>query len=178
MRVAEKAAALSAAGFVLLSAAANWLSAELGMVPLVWGLSVSAGTFAAGMVLLLRDVIHEAAGVVVVLVCIVAGGALSWVTSEPGLAVASVVAFGFAELVDLGVYSPLRRRGWARAAVLSGVAGSVVDTVLFLWLSPFDLTAGGVTGQVLVKVAVTAVAVAGVVMSRAVFRDSVDSVSA
>ena len=173
-----RASAIAGALFVLLIAAANWLTAQLGMVPLFWGLSVAAGTAAAGLVLLVRDVIHDAAGVVAVLVCIALGGALSYMVAGPSLAVASAVAFTFAEVCDLLVYSPLRSRGWGRAAFWSGVAGAVVDTVIFLWLAPFPVTAGGVFGQVLVKVAVTAVVVAGVVWARAVFRDSVDRVSA
>jgi uncharacterized PurR-regulated membrane protein YhhQ (DUF165 family) len=160
----------------MLCAAANWLTAEFGMVPLVWGLAVAAGTFSAGLVLLLRDVVHDHGGLLVVFVCIAAGGALSWMTSGPGFAVASVAAFTLAELADLAVYAPLRRRGWGRAAFLSGVVGSVVDTVLFLWLAPLPLNVGGVSGQVAVKVAVTAAAVGAVVMNRAVFRDTVDVV--
>ena len=120
-----RASAIAGALFVLLIAAANWLTAQLGMVPLFWGLSVAAGTAAAGLVLLVRDVIHDAAGVVAVLVCIALGGALSYMVAGPSLAVASAVAFTFAEVCDLLVYSPLRSRGWGRAAFWSGVAGAV-----------------------------------------------------
>ena len=100
----SRVAAIGGASFVLLVAAANWLTGQFGMVPLAWGLSVAAGTAAAGLVLLVRDVVHDSAGVAAVFVCIALGGLLSYMTSGPGLAVASAVAFSFAEVCDQLVY--------------------------------------------------------------------------
>lgn len=172
------AIAFTAAGtFVLLAAAANWLSAHFHQIE-IGPLAVAAGTFAAGLVLLVRDAVHDLGGIRLVLACIAAGGIASLVTAGPALAVASLVAFTVAELADLAVYQPLRSRGWGRAAFWSGVAGAIVDTVLFLWLSPFPLTAGGVGGQVAVKISLTAVIVAGVVKARALLRDPVHTASA
>jgi hypothetical protein len=141
--------------FLVLVVLANVLTDRFGM----WGIA-PAGTFAAGLVLLARDVVHDAAGRWWVLVCILAGAGLSLVLTDPRLAVASAVAFTVSELADLLVYQPLRRRGWARAVLLSGVAGAIVDSALFLYLAGFPMS--GLSGQVAVKVGVTVLAVLAV----------------
>ena len=77
---------------------------------------------------------------------------------SPRFALASGVAFGVSELVDLAVYTPLRERGLLRAVAASNAVGLVADSALFLWLAfgSLDLLAG----QVLGKVWMTVVAVA------------------
>lgn len=134
--------------FVLAAAAANWLTSTYG---LVYG--VAAGTAAAGLVLLLRDALHELGGRWWVLGAIVAGTAASVLLAGPVLALASGAAFAVSELADAAVYTPLRRRGKLRAAAASGVVGSVVDSALFLWLAGFGFAT--LPAQVAVKVAVT-----------------------
>ncbi|KND45326.1 VUT family protein [Streptomyces stelliscabiei] len=127
---------LALTAYILAIAAANWLTTRYGIVPTGFGLATTAGTYAAGLALLLRDVVQDYAGTAWVFVGIAAGGALTAVMS-PALAVASVAAFVLAELFDWGVYTPLRSRGWARAALLSGIVGAIVDTAVFLRLAPF-----------------------------------------
>jgi queuosine precursor transporter len=61
------------------------------------------------------------------------------------------VAFLLAELLDTAVYTPLRSRGWARAALLSGIVGAVADTYAFLALAGFPITAQTVGGQLVGK---------------------------
>jgi uncharacterized PurR-regulated membrane protein YhhQ (DUF165 family) len=51
----------------------------------------------------------------------------------------------------MAVYTPLRDRGWARAALLSGIAGAAVDTYAFLALAGFPVTAASVGGQLVGK---------------------------
>lgn len=173
MRRSRPWAAAAVGVFVALAAAANWLTAEYGLVPVGFGLVVAAGTFAAGAVLLVRDVVQDLGGRWWVLAAIVAGAAVSAVLAGPKLALASGAAFAVSELADAAVYTPLRRRGWARAAMLSGVAGAVVDSLLFLWLAGFPVWSS-MPGQVLVKVAVTAaVVVAVVVIRRALLRHTI-----
>lgn len=155
--------------FVMVAVAANVLTSEFGMVPVGFGLVTTAGTFAAGLVLLVRDGLQDVAGRRWVAAAIAVGAGLSAWLAGPALALASGVAFAVSELADAAVYTPLRRRGWARAAAASGVVGSVVDTALFLWLAGFSWSAA--PGQLVVKVAVTFAAVAVVVVVRAVLRN-------
>lgn len=151
--------ALSIAAFLGLAVAANVLTAEFGMMPVGFGLIATAGTWAAGLVLLARDWVHDSAGRWAVLACIAAGAVLSAALTNPALAVASAAAFAVSELADLAVYSPLRRKGWGRAAFISGVVGSIVDTFLFLHLAGF-FSWPGTWGQLFAKITITAVFVA------------------
>lgn len=130
--------------------AANWLTTRYGLIPVGFGLITTAGTYAAGAALLLRDIVQDAAGWRWVLAGIALGAMLTAVTS-PALAVASTVAFLLAELLDMAVYTPLRDRGWARAALLSGIVGAVVDTYAFVALAGFPITAQTVGGQLVGK---------------------------
>jgi uncharacterized PurR-regulated membrane protein YhhQ (DUF165 family) len=153
------------------------MTSHYGLVPIGFGLVTTAGTFAAGMVLLLRDVVQDLGGRWWVIACIAIGAALSVVLASPQLAMASGVAFAVSEFADAAVYTPLRQRGWARAAFASGVVGSIVDTWLFLTLAGFPLWQSA-PGQLLVKVGVTAIAVGLVVVTRAVLRNRLRPVSA
>jgi queuosine precursor transporter len=151
--------------------AANWLTARFGFVPVGFGLATTAGTYAAGMALLARDALQDAAGRRAVLFAIALGAALSAWLSTPQLAVASGTAFLVAEVADMTVYTPLRRKGWARAVLASNVVGAVLDTLVFLWLAGFPVTSTTVGGQLVGKVIwATAVPVAVVLVVRMVRR--------
>lgn len=141
-------AALTA--YILAIVAANWLTTRYGLVHTAPGLVTTAGTYAAGAALLLRDAVQDTLGWRWVLAGITAGGILTAVTS-PALALASATAFLLAELLDMAVYTPLRDRGWARAALASGVVGAIVDTYAFLALARFPITAQTVGGQLVGK---------------------------
>lgn len=143
--------ALFAAALVGCVAAANWTTSYLGDVPAGFGLMVTAGTYAAGLALGLRDALHDTGGVQWVLGAIVAGAALSLLLGDGWIALASAAAFAVAELLDLAVYAPLRARGWRRAVIASNVVGAVVDTFVFLLIAGFPLSAELVGGQLLVK---------------------------
>lgn len=130
---------------------ANWLTSHFGLVAAGFALVVPAGTYAAGLALGLRDVLQDAAGVRWVLAAIGVGTAVSFVVADPRIAAASGTAFLVAELVDLAIYTPLRRRGWRRALIASNAVGAVVDTLLFLWLAGFPVNGQSVGGQLLVK---------------------------
>ena len=156
--------------YIIAITAANWTTSHYGLVPMGFGLTATAGTYAAGLALLLRDVVQDAAGWRWVLVGIASGAALTAFMS-PALAVASTVAFLLAELLDMAVYTPLRESGWARAALLSGIAGAVVDTFAFLALAGFPITAQSVGGQLVGKALwTTALPVAAVLAARMVRR--------
>lgn len=147
--------ALAVAAFLFLAVAANVLTTRFGLVSVGFGLMATAGTWAAGLVLLARDVVHDLAGRLAVVACIAVGAALSAWLTIPQLAVASGVAFAVSELLDLAVYQPLRKRGWARAVIASNAVGAVVDTVVFLWLAGFGLTWAALGGQMVAKMTAT-----------------------
>lgn len=159
--------------FIYLSTivAANYLTARYGFVPVGFGLLSTAGTYVAGAAFVARDAVQDTAGRAAALGTLAAGAALSWVLSTPQLALASAVAFLFSELVDMAVYTPLRRRGYVRAALASNVVGSIVDTLLFLTIAGFGLSPLSVTGQLVGKFWVTAVVVGLVVVARALLRN-------
>lgn len=130
--------------------AANYLTEHYGMVAVGFGLAATAGTYAAGAALLLRDVVQDALGRVAVVVGILVGAGLTYLIS-PALATASAVAFLLAELADMAIYTPLRRKGWARAVLASNCVGAVVDTYVFLHIAGFPITSEGVGGQLVGK---------------------------
>lgn len=151
--------AATAALFLGCILAANHVTTEYGMVPVGFGLVTTAGTYLAGLTFVLRDSLQDLAGKAATVGLIVLGAGLSYFVADPFIALASGVAFLVSELADLCVYTPLRRRGYIRAAVASNIVGAFVDTVLFLWIAGFPI-AGAIAGQMVGKVAVTAVVVA------------------
>lgn len=157
-------ATLSAA-FIATILAANYVTTEYGMVPVGFGLVATAGTYFAGLAFVLRDSVQDAGGKRLVLAIIVAGALLSYLVSDPFIALASGVAFLVSEVCDLAIYTPLRRKGYIRAATASNIVGAVVDTFLFLWIAGFPI-AGAWQGQVVGKLLVTGVVIAGVAAVR------------
>jgi queuosine precursor transporter len=129
--------------------AANWLIRNVGTVMLPdgthllsvgFGLLAPSGSYAAGVTFVARDVVQRTIGRRAAVAAVLAGTLLS-VLVDPRLALASGSAFFFSEMVDLGVYTPLERRNFAVAVLLSGVAGSIVDSVIFLSVAGIPLGA-------------------------------------
>lgn len=149
---------------------ANWLITHYPSVPVdagLYGWHAPAGVFTVGIALILRDLLHEFGGWQAVLTAIAIGTGLSYLLADPTFAIASAVAFGVAELADMLVYSPLRRRGLILAVLASNAVGLLVDSVLFLWLAFGNQEF--LPGQVLAKTYMTltaAVVLAGVVWYR------------
>ena len=129
--------------------AANALTTRYGFVPVGFGFSATAGTYAAGLSFGVRDALQEASSVRVVVLAIIVGAAASALVS-PQLALASGAAFLISEAADLAVYTPLRRRRWTLAVVASNVVGALVDTALFLQLAGFPIRSA-VAGQMVGK---------------------------
>ena len=139
-------------GYILSIVLANWMTVYFGLVPIGFGLVVTAGTFAAGAALILRDAVQVTFGKAVSVLAIIVGAAVSYFVADPNIAIASALAFFVSEFVDLLVFTPLRtRRGLPIAVVISSVVSSPVDTVLFLYLAGFSLTWQAVAGQFIVK---------------------------
>lgn len=137
---------------------ANWMIGHLGTacapgqpctIPVWPGLRAPSGVLAAGLALVLRDLVQRRLGLSWALGAIAAGAALSWLVSPPALVLASVAAFVLSELADLLVYTPLQRRGLVLAVAASGVAGLAVDSVVFLSLAfgSLDFLAGQMAGK-------------------------------
>jgi uncharacterized PurR-regulated membrane protein YhhQ (DUF165 family) len=143
--------------YVAAIVAANWLTNRYGLVPIGFGLLVTAGTFAAGLCLLVRNLGQDVLGRLVILGLMVVGVALSYWLASAQLAEASAAAFALSELTDMTVYTALRKRGMSRALVAAALLGGLVDTLVFLHIAGFPVTADSVTGQMLVKFGISGI---------------------
>jgi len=132
---------------------ANWMTTTFGLVSIGLGLAVTAGTFAAGAALILRDGVQTATNNITVVAAITLGIVVSYLVSDPFIAIASAVAFAVSELVDYGVFTPLRKRNLATAVLVSSIVSAPVDTVLFLHIADFGVTWQAVLGQFIIKTA-------------------------
>lgn len=127
--------AIPIVAFSLCALLANVLTSNFGFVPIGFGLTATAGTYAAGFALVSRDVVHDTSGRVGVAFAILIGCGLSFITSNPSIAIASLVAFAFSEVSDALVYSPLRKTAWKTAVIASSFVGAIIDTVLFVGIA-------------------------------------------
>jgi uncharacterized PurR-regulated membrane protein YhhQ (DUF165 family) len=131
-----------AGAYVGLVVLANWLASKyLVHVPLTDYLA-PAGVFAIGGVLVLRDWLQQLAGLRWTMPLVYAAGLVSWGigdaagwTSLEKIAVASVIAFSVSETVEALVFTPIRNRSLALGVALSGTAGNVLDSWLFLTIA-------------------------------------------
>lgn len=164
---------LLTAAFAATVPAANWLIGNVGtecipngpcLIPVGFGLHAPSGVLMIGAALVLRDMVHEAGGLRAALTAIGIGALLSWFIAPPALVLASVTAFVLAELADLIVYAPLRKRQLGLAVLASGIVGSIVDSAVFLWLAFGSLAF--IEGQVLGKAWMSLAAFAVLVSAR------------
>ena len=136
----------------------NWMIRHVGVVcpaegpcllPVGLGLMAPSGVLVVGLALVLRDLVQRRLGKGWALGAIVAGALLSALLAPPALVLASCGAFALSELADFAVYTPLQRRGLVLAVFASGLAGLVVDSVLFLQLAfgGLDFLAGQIVGK-------------------------------
>jgi uncharacterized PurR-regulated membrane protein YhhQ (DUF165 family) len=147
-----------AAAFLLCIPVANWTIQHVGtvcvpagpcLVPVAPWLMAPSGVLVIGVALVLRSLLQEAAGRAWVVACIGIGAVLSAAIAPPALVIASAVAFLGGELADWGVYSRLRANGMGIALLAAGLAGSIVDSALFLGLAfgSLEFMAGQVVGK-------------------------------
>lgn len=149
-------------GFALTVPAANWMIGNVGacaagpcVIPVGFGLYAPSGVLMIGLALVLRDIVHEQFGVVVALAAIAVGAILSAFFAPSSLVVASLLAFVLAELADLFVYMPLRARRLGLAVFASGLAGSIIDSAVFVYVAfgSFDFILGQVVGKMWMSIA-------------------------
>lgn len=143
------AATIPAANFLIGNVGTECIPNGPCLVPVGFGLTAPSGVLMIGAALVLRDLVHEVGGLRAVFIALMIGAALSWFLAAPALVVASVLAFLLAELADLAVYAPLRKRQLGLAVLLSGLVGSVIDSAVFVWLAFGSLAY--VEGQILGK---------------------------
>jgi hypothetical protein len=145
-------------GFGLTIPIANWMIGNVGtlcaphgpcLIPVAPHLMAPSGVLMIGVALVLRDLVQRRLGVVYSMAAVVFGAILSAAVAPAALALASGVAFLLSEFADLAVYTPLARRRLVTAVVLSGVAGLVVDSIVFLWLAfgSLEFLLGQVVGK-------------------------------
>ena len=143
---------------------ANWLIGNVGttcipngpcLLPVGFGLMAPSGVLMIGCALVLRDAVQQLLGIRWAFVAIACGIILSATFAPPSLVIASAVAFGVAELLDLAVYTPLRQRNLPIAVLASGVVGAFADSIAFLWLAfgSLDFLAGQWLGKVWMSLA-------------------------
>lgn len=122
-----------------------------------WGLMIPAGTLFAGLALTFRDMTHESLGRGACVLAIAVGACISYAVEDvQKIALASFIAFGCSELLDMAIYEPLRGR-WLVAVIISNAFGLILDSILFLWLAFGSLDF--LEGQIAGKAFMTAVAV-------------------
>lgn len=148
--------------------AANYLIGNVGtecipqgpcLIPVGFGLMAPSGVLMIGLALVLRDTLQEVAGWKWALAAVVAGSLLSLLVSPVSIAVASAVAFGLAELADMAVYTPLRKRGKSLAVLASGAVGAVLDSLIFVFLAfgSIEFAAGTILAKLYASLAVAAI---------------------
>ncbi|HEX2726149.1 MAG TPA: VUT family protein [Beijerinckiaceae bacterium] len=144
--------------FALTIPAANWMIGHVGtvcppqspcLVPVAPGLMAPSGVIMIGLALVLRDLVQRRLGVAAAVAAILLGAALSAFLAPPSIVLASAAAFLLSELADLLVYTPLQRRRFVLAVVLSSLVGLVVDSAVFLQLAfgGLDFLPGQVIGK-------------------------------
>jgi uncharacterized PurR-regulated membrane protein YhhQ (DUF165 family) len=147
-----------AALFGLTIPVANWMIGHVGTVcvsqgpcvmPVAPGIMAPSGVLMIGVALVLRDLIQRRLGLQASALAVLGGAILSAALAPPALVVASAVAFLLSETADLLVYTPLARRRLVAAVVLSGAAGLVVDSLVFLYLAfgSFEFLTGQIIGK-------------------------------
>ena len=130
--------------FTLTIPAANWLIGHVGtacvpqgpcLLPVAPGIAAPSGVLVVGLALVLRDLVQRRLGFAAGFAAVVLGAALSALLAPPAIVLASAAAFFLSETTDLLVYTPLQRRRFVLAVALSGAAGLVVDSIVFLSLA-------------------------------------------
>ncbi|MDQ4136469.1 MAG: VUT family protein [Pseudomonadota bacterium] len=144
--------------FTLTIPAANWMIGHVGtvcppespcLIPVAPGLMAPSAVLMIGAALVLRDLVQRRLGVLAAVLAILFGALLSAFLAPPAIVVASASAFLLSEMADLFVYTPLQRRNFVVAVVLSSLVGLVVDSAVFLYLAfgSLDFLLGQIVGK-------------------------------
>jgi uncharacterized PurR-regulated membrane protein YhhQ (DUF165 family) len=127
--------------FVASAAASNWAIQHVGRnngpiaprtIPIGWGMQAASGVVLVGVMISVRDALHEQVGIRGTLVAITIGSGFSALLAPPALAIASGTTMLVAESADALVYQRLRTWGWFLAATGSNLASALLDSAIFL----------------------------------------------
>ncbi len=125
---------------------ANWMIGHIGtpipgahVLPVGFGLMAPSGVYLAGAAFVARDVLQRVAGPRVGIAAIVIGALISATVSSAHLAFASGATFLLSESCDFLVYTPLQKRNFPLAVVVSGLIADLVDSTVFLTLAGIPL---------------------------------------
>lgn len=160
-------------GFAACIPAANWMIGNIGticvpdgpcLIPVAPGVAAPSGVLMIGLALVLRDMVQRRLGKGWGLAAIVLGTLLSVLVAPASLIAASATAFFLSEMADFAVYTPLQRRRLVLAVLLSGVAGLVVDSIVFLYIAFGGMEFLG--GQILGKLWMTLAALPAIAWLR------------
>lgn len=145
----------AAVAYVGTVVAANWAISHVGTppqfpgaphtIPVGFGYAAPSGVMFVALALVLRDLVQWGMGrrsatrptavqVGVMLGLIAAAAGLSYLVADPAVAAASAAAFGLSELADFALFTWVAPR-WARAVLIGGLAGAIVDSAVFLWVA-------------------------------------------
>lgn len=161
---AEGAAAFAV--FILLIPASNWMIGHVGtscpaggpcIIPVAPGITAPSGVLTVGLALVLRDVVQRRLGIAAGLGAIAIGAVISALVAPPAIVVASAAAFVLSELADFFIYTPLQRRRFVMAVIVSSMVGILVDSAVFLHLAFGSLDY--LPGQILGKLWMVALAI-------------------
>lgn len=91
----------------------------------------SIGSIVAGAVFIARDFAQKEVGHVKIIGLMTISGIISYITSNPFVAIASITAFAISEIIDYAVYT-LTNGNFKKRVLASSLVGVPVDTVIFL----------------------------------------------
>lgn len=164
MTWAKQRGGWAAAAFAVYTTAiilSNWLIGHVGiptvpggphLTPVGFGLYAPSGVWAAALSFPARDLVQRTGGRWLGVAAILLGAGVSYLISDPRIAVASGITYLCSETADFAVYTPLQRRWFVPAVVTSGCIAAVVDSVLFLHLAGLPAGTAAMAGLVLGKV--------------------------
>jgi hypothetical protein len=120
-------------GYIALVALVNVGFAHVPLLPLPSGDMWPPMSLAVGLVFVARDFAQREAGHGVILLAMLAGGALSYAMADPFIAFASVAAFLVSEAADWLLYT-VSRRPFHERILWSSALSTPLDSAVFLAL--------------------------------------------
>ena len=127
--------------FVGLAVLGNWLASKYTWPVPFTDLVAPAGFLCFGPVLVIRDWLQQLRGFWWSLWPIAAASAASYLIGYSAgwniqrIAIASVVAFAISELVEVAIFSPIRKRSLTAGVGISSTVGNAIDSAIFIWIA-------------------------------------------
>lgn len=127
--------------FIAAAATSNWMINNVGQnngpqaprtINIGWGMDAPSGVLLIGLMIAVRDALHERVGIAGTLLFILVASLISAALAPTTIAVASGVTLLAAETTDALIYQKLRAKGRIWAAISSNLVSSLLDSGLFL----------------------------------------------